>query len=101
MLLSSLAVFFRDLTYLYGVATTLLFFLTPIMYSVSILPDRIYHLIHLNPLFHYVSYFRDLALYGSLPGLWANIICIGFALAAVCLGLFVTMTQQDRYILYL
>ena len=101
MLLSSMAVFFRDITYLYGIFITLLLFLTPIFYPVSILPNRIYHLIHLNPLFHYVTYFRELTLNGSIPNLWSNIICIGFALAAFCLGLYVKMSQQDKYILYL
>jgi len=101
MLLSSMAVFFRDITYIYGVMVTFLMFMTPIFYPVSILPDRVFHLIHLNPMFHYVSYFRDLALNGVIPGLWANIICLGFALAALCCGLYVTMSQQDKYILYL
>jgi len=101
LLLSAMSVFFRDLTYIYGVFLTLLMFLTPIMYPVSILPPRVYHLIHLNPMFHYVGYFRDLALNGVVPGLWANIICLGFALAALGVGLYVKISQQDKYILYL
>jgi len=101
MLLSSIVVFFRDISYIYGVGITLLMFLTPIMYPVELLPPRIYHLIHFNPMFHYVSYFRDLSLYGTLPGLWANIICIGFALSALSVGFFAIMSQQDKYILYI
>lgn len=101
MLLSALSVFFRDITYLYGVGVTLLMFLTPIFYPVEMLPERVYHLIHLNPIFHYVTYFRALVMEGTVPGLWANIICIGFALAALCLGMYVKMSQQDKYILYL
>ena len=101
MLLSALAVFFRDITYIYGVGTTLLMFLTPIMYPVSILPPRVYHLIHLNPMFHFVDYFRELALNGNVPGLWANIICLGFALFAFSIGLYAKMSHQDKYILYL
>ena len=101
MLLSALVVFFRDVTYLYGVALTLLMFLTPIFYSVEILPVRVYHLLHLNPLFYFVTYFRALTLGGTVPGLWTNIICIGFALAALCFGMYVKMSQQDKYILYM
>ena len=101
MFLASFVVFFRDINYIYGVAITLWMFLTPIMYPVEILPDRIFHLIHLNPMFHYVGYFRDLTLRGTLPGLWTNIICVGFALAALCLGTYAVMSQQDKYILYL
>jgi len=101
MLLSSVAVFFRDLSYIYGIFTTLLMFLTPIFYPVDILPDRVFQLIHLNPIFHYVSYFRALAMDGVIPGLWTNVICLGFALMALCCGMYATMAKQDRYILYL
>jgi len=101
LLLSSLAVFFRDLTYIYGIMITLLTFLTPLFYPVSMLPDRVFYLIHLNPLFHYVTYFRTLALDGAIPGLWENIICTGFSLGALCFGLYVSVLQQDKYILYL
>ncbi|MCL2357323.1 MAG: ABC transporter permease [Defluviitaleaceae bacterium] len=101
MFLSAMAVFFRDVSYIYGILTTLLMFMTPIFWPVAILPARVYHLIHLNPMFHFVTYFRDVALYGNVPGLWANIICIGFALAALGVGVYVKMAQQDKYILYL
>jgi len=101
MFLSAATVFFRDLAYIYGVFLTLLNFLTPIFWPIDILPPRVYHLIHLNPMFHYVEYFRALTLHGVVPGLWTNIICLGFALAALCLGLYVKISQQDKYILYL
>ena len=101
MFLSSVSVFFRDINYIYGIGITLLMFLTPLFYPVSILPPRVYHLIHLNPLFHFVTYFRELVLYGNVPGLWLNIICIGFALGALSLGAYTSATKQDKYILYL
>jgi len=101
MTLSSMSVFFRDINHLYGIGITLLTFLTPVFYPVSILPSRVYHIVHLNPLFHYVTFFRDLALYGAVPGLWANVVCIGFSLASLGIGVYVTMSQQDKYILYL
>jgi len=101
MLLSAMAVFFRDITHIYGVLTQILFFLTPIIYAPEILPDRVFFLIHLNPLFHFVSHFRALVMFGEIPGLWTNIISIGFALAAFCAGAYVKMSQQNKYILYL
>ena len=101
MLLSSMAVFFRDLTYLYGVFLTLLTYLTPLFYPVDILPERMIPIIGFNPLYHFVDYFRSLALYGIIPDLWSNMVCIGFALSALCCGVYVFMSQQEKYILYL
>jgi len=101
MILSSLAVFFRDLTYLYGVFIVLLTYLTPLFYPVDILPDWMIPIIGLNPMFQFVDYFRELVLRGTVPDLWSNMVCIGFALAALCGGFYVFMKQQDKYILYL
>ncbi|MCL2627402.1 MAG: ABC transporter permease [Oscillospiraceae bacterium] len=101
MLLSSLAVFFRDLMYLYGVLLTLWMFMTPIMYPVSILPDWLIPYYGFNPLYHLVDYFRSVAMLGIVPDLWSNLVCISFALASLCLGTYVFMQKQDRYILYM
>jgi ABC-type polysaccharide/polyol phosphate export permease len=101
MLLSSLAVFFRDLSYLYGIFITLLMYLTPLFYPVEILPEGMVSVIGFNPIYHFVNYFRDLTLRGTVPGLWPNMVCLGFSLAALCCGLYVFMSKQDKYILHL
>ena len=101
MFLSSMAVFFRDLTYLYGVFLTLLMYLTPMFYPVEILPERMIPFMGFNPLYHFVDYVRSLALHGVVPDLWSNMVCIGFALAAACCGIYAFMSQQDKYILHL
>ena len=101
MLLSSMAVFFRDLTYLYGIFLTLLTYLTPLFYPIEIIPERMQPFMGFNPMYHFVDYFRDLALRGVVPGLWDNAVCLGFALAALCCGMYVFMSQQEKYILNL
>jgi len=102
LLISSLAVFFRDITYLYGVLLLLLMYLSVIFYPVSILNNTpLEHLIGLNPIYQFITYFRYLAYWGIIPDLWTNIVCIGFALAALCGGTYVFMKQQDKFILSL
>lgn len=100
MLLSGLVVFFRDLTYLYGIFLVALTYLTPLFYPVSILPDTLRQIMGFNPMFHYVDYFRSVTLYGTIPGLMENVVCISFALLALIGGTYVFMSKQDRYILY-
>jgi len=103
MLISSMAVFFRDLTYLYGVFTLLLMYLSAIFWPVSMLEEGgfLASVIGLNPIFQFISYFRSLALGGTVPDLWTNMVCIGFALSALCGGTYVFIKQQDKYILSL
>lgn len=64
LILSTLQVFFRDIEYLYDVFCMLLFYLTPIFYSVGDL--KLHHTVKLalmaNPLYSIVSMFRSLSL---------------------------------------
>jgi len=103
MLISSLAVFFRDLTYLYGVFTLLLMYLSAIFWPVEMLEEGglMAGIIGFNPIYQFITYFRSLALWGTVPDLWTNMVCIGLALSSLCVGTYVFMRQQDKYILSL
>jgi len=101
MFMSAVAVFFRDTIYLYSVLLTMWMFLTPIMYPVDILPPWLIPYYGFNPLYHFVDYFRSVAMWGTVPDLWSNLVCIGFAMASFCIGIYVFMTKQNRFLLYL
>jgi ABC-type polysaccharide/polyol phosphate export permease len=101
MLLSSVAVFFKDIKYLYGIFLTALQYLTPIFWPLDILPEWARPFMGLNPMFQYISYFRNLVLHGVVPDVWANVVCISFALFFLFLGTLVFMSQQDKYILHI
>lgn len=68
MLLAALTVFFRDIAHFYGVFILAWTYFTPIFYPVEILPQAALTLMKLNPMYHYVSYMRNLILYGQVPG---------------------------------
>jgi ABC-2 type transport system permease protein len=50
MLLSSLYVRFRDVQIIWSVLVTMLFYATPLLYPLEIVPDRFHDLLFLNPL---------------------------------------------------
>jgi len=101
LILSSLAVFFRDITYIYDIFILLLMYMTPLFYPASLLSGTAAVIMNFNPIYHFVSYFRSLALSGIVPGLWQNLVCAGFSLTAFCIGVYVFIKQQPKYILYL
>ncbi len=101
LMLSSFNVFFRDIGHLYSVWTTAWMYLTPIIYPVSILPDGLMTVMRLNPMYYYVSYFRDVVMYGIVPDVQTHLICIIYALLFFVFGLCVFKKQQDRFILYI
>ncbi len=84
--LSALYVFFRDLKHIYSVVLTLWTYLTPLFYTIDALKnDYIGKFMRLNPMYHYVNYFRDL-LIGTVPTLETHIICYGFGIAMFVIG---------------
>jgi ABC-type polysaccharide/polyol phosphate export permease len=101
MFLSSIAVFFRDMVFLYGVLVMLLMYATPIFYPFEILPEWLQPFMGFNPMYQFINYFRSLLMEGMVPGLWENFVCIGFSLTALTFGAFVFMSQEDKYLLYL
>lgn len=67
LFLGVLFVFFRDIKHLYGVFLTLWQYLTPIFYNVKVFKedDITFKIIQLNPMFHFVNYFRDCVYRGA------------------------------------
>lgn len=100
MILSALAVYFRDILHLYSVLVMAWMYVTPIFYPVSALPENVAFLFQYNPMYHYVTFFRDVVLYGSFPAwnLWTG--CIMFSALALIAGIMVFRKLQRNFILY-
>ncbi len=101
MVLSSLSVYFRDVTHLYGVVTLAWMYVTPVFYPVSALPDEVAWVLKLNPMYYYLDNFRQLVLYGSLPTAKSWCICLLCSGVALAVGLAVFRKLQRNFILYL
>ena len=100
LLLSALAVFFRDVCHLWGVVITAWTYATPLFYPASVLPDWMMAFEQFNPMYHYVTYFREIVLWGQNPGLQENLLCFAFAASTFLVGLLVFRKLQKRFILY-
>ena len=68
-LLSTLAVYLRDVRQVVGLALTLWMFLTPIVYPASMVPARFQWLLALNPMTAIVDAYRGALLDDRLPAL--------------------------------
>lgn len=100
LLLSALAVFFRDVCHLWGVVITAWTYATPLFYPVTLLPEWMQAAEAFNPMYHYVCYFRDIVMYGTTPGLGENLICLGIALVTFAVGFAVFKVSEKKFILY-
>ena len=100
MVLSAVAVYFRDVLHLYSVVVMAWMYLTPIFYPVSALPEKVAFLFLFNPMYHYVTFFRNVVLYGNVPVLSVWMGCVGFGLVSFAVGMTVFGKLQRNFILY-
>ena len=99
LLLAALVVKFRDIMHLYSVFTTALLYLTPVIYTITFLPERVRMLVMLNPITNYVLMFREVMMYGNIPDVGSVILGVAEAFVMLAIGLRVFYKMQDEFIL--
>jgi ABC-2 type transport system permease protein len=67
LFVATLAVFFADIADIYNVSLTVLTYLTPLFYPISVVPKRYLALIYFNPMYYFVEMFRQPIHSGVLP----------------------------------
>ena len=100
--LAELHVFLRDIEYIYHAVTTAWMYLSALFYPVESLPHLLQVFVKtLNPMYYYIAQFRDIALYGRMPGM--RIIVGGWiwAFGLMAFGLFMFQKNKDKFVLYL
>lgn len=101
LILSSVAVFLRDMFYIYGVVISLWTYLTPIMYDIAIIDKPwLLFVFKFNPLYWIVYFVRWIMLYGQIPGINVWIYCAVVAIVTMIVGIFVFKKTQDKFIYY-
>ena len=100
MALAAFAVYFQDVIHLYGVVLLAWMYMTPIFYPVSALPANVALLLQFNPMYYYVTFFREIILYGNVPphSIWVG--SIGFGVLFLGLGSLIFKKLQDNFILH-
>ena len=66
-LLSALSVYVRDLPQIINIVLQGLFFLTPIVYPIETVPEKVRFLFYLNPLTYFIMMYQNILIYRTLP----------------------------------
>lgn len=109
MLLAALNVFFKDIENIYDVFCLLLFYVTPIVYSMDKLGFKegsiILKIFKLNPMYGIIGNFRAAILWGAdFSANWDKILMLytmTAALVAMVVGFAVFYKTQDKFILHI
>ena len=93
----------KDIEYIYEVFCMLLFYLTPIFYTVKSLGaiKIVQYGLMANPLYSIVSMFRDCVLYGVMWNWNHFAYSLGVSLVTVVIGFWVFYRKQDKFILHI
>ena len=99
LMLSVIYVRFRDIKHFYNVFLLLWMYGTPIFYSLEDLKlgATVQRLMLCNPMYHYLSYFRML-LMGQVPSWQTHLICYGFGLGFLAVGVLLYAWQRKKIV---
>jgi len=97
LILSSFYLKFRDLTHLWGVILQVGFWLTPIIYPLSIIPEFLRQLLFLNPMTRIIMDSRAVLIYDTIPTLRHNTITIIMILVVLIIGYFVFKKRSSKF----
>ena len=64
---SALNVYFRDLEYILNIIMMMWFYLTPIVYSIDMIPDKYRGIFFLNPMTSIIIFYREILYYKRMP----------------------------------
>ncbi|MBQ3137465.1 MAG: ABC transporter permease [Clostridia bacterium] len=109
MILATLNVFFKDIENIYDVFCLLLFYTTPIVYSIDRLGDpstsAVARLIRFNPMYGFIDMFRGAVIHGAEFFTYFDMnlfyYCCGFTVVVLIVGFTMFYKNQDKFILHI
>lgn len=95
---SVLTVYFRDFTHLVRVVLSCFFYLIPIVYPLSLVPEKYRTIFQLNPFTYFIHLFRQLIYDGQVPSLQDWLIPLGISIVVSLLGMIILMKKEKDII---
>lgn len=101
LILSALFVFFRDMQYLWGIATQLIMWMSAIFYPIDMFSDTVRNLFLLNPLYLFIRYFRKIVLESNIPSLQFHLLLLADALITLGIGMWMYKRYNHEFLYYI
>lgn len=101
LVLATMTVFFRDVMHMWEVFTTALMYFSAIFYDPAMMSGWVQKAILVNPIYWYITGFRQTVIYGQTLSGTMVAVCGIWAVVMLALGLYVFKKNQDKFVLYL
>ncbi len=100
LILSALFVFFRDMQYLWGIATQLIMWLSAIFYSIDTFSESVRNLFLLNPLYLFIRYFRKIVIDSVIPSPQFHLLMLADVMIAFAVGAWMYKRYNTEFLYY-
>lgn len=97
LLLSALTAQFRDIRHLLEVGLAMLFWTTPIVYELSLVPDSIRLLVLLSPVAPFIVAYQQMFYYGHWPEPTVWLLALVYAFGTFTVGTLVFLAAEHRF----
>lgn len=97
LIFAALNVYYRDIKHLLEVLLQLWFWVTPIIWPITLFPEKYHPLIYLNPFTVFVTAYRDIILKNRIPDLMVIASVIMLGVLVLLLGTLVFQRKQRRF----
>lgn len=87
LITSSIDVYVRDLEYIINFFISMLFYATPVLYSMDMFPKRIQMLLHLNPMATIIESYRNIFFYQTMPNMIGLLFVFIFSIVLLLIGI--------------
>lgn len=99
LVISVVTIYFRDLPHILQIGLTGLFYVTPIIYPLSLIEGTyLEQLIKLNPFFYFIEIFHQIIKGATFPSLFDWLICFVLAIISYTIGVFLFRTKENDII---
>lgn len=100
LILSALFVFFRDVQYLWGIATQLILWLSAVFYSIDAFPASMQRIFFFNPLYLFITYFRTIVIDDIIPSAPFHGAVIAYSLIVLIVGGILYNKNNHQFLYY-
>ena len=97
LIVSSITVYFRDLLHILGIIIQLLFYATPIVYSVEQVPAKFLWVMKLNPMSYLITCYRDIFYYKTAPSVHNLLIATIMGGILIAIGIVTFKKLEKRF----
>ena len=97
MALAALNVYFRDMQFIWKLIIQVGFFATPILYPITIFPEKVRWIVMINPMAQIITMIRDCTLYGIAPEPINLVYLVVFTLALLLLSYLIFERLEPRF----